>query len=118
MKKPVIFILIGLVVCSVLYLTFKRDFDQFNQLYKEQYVYAVIKKPAKKEGKNEWIRYRYNLTGYTGEGEKEKITFSSDKEQQPESYVRVLAKGAYTKEWIIVEEEEIPEKALNQLRSH
>lgn len=118
MKKPVIFILIALVVCSVLYLTFKRDFDQFNPLYKEQYVYAVINKPADKEGKNEWIRYRYNLTGYTGEGEKKKITFSSEKEQLPESYVRVLAKGAYTKEWIIVEEQVIPEKVLNQLRSH
>jgi uncharacterized protein (TIGR01655 family) len=118
MKKPVIFILIALIVCSVLYISFKRDLDQFNPLYKEQYVYAVINKPAGKEGKNEWIRYRYNLTGYTGEGEKKNITFSSSKEQKPESYVRVLAKGAYTKEWIIVEEQVIPAKVLNQLRSH
>ncbi|MFC6653590.1 YxeA family protein [Paenibacillus rhizoplanae] len=118
MKKTVIFISIALVVCSVLYLTFKRELDQFNPLYKEQYVYAVINKPDGKEGKNEWIRYRYNLTGYTSEGEKKKITFSSSKEQKPESYIRVLAKGAYTKDWIIVEEKVIPEKVLNQLRSH
>ncbi|MFD2874791.1 YxeA family protein [Paenibacillus rhizoplanae] len=64
------------------------------------------------------MRYRYNLTGYTSEGEEKKITFSSSKEQKPESYIRVLAKGAYTKDWIIVEEKVIPEKVLNQLRSH
>jgi len=118
MKKSVIFILTALIVCSALYLTFKREFDQFNPFYEEQYVYAVINEPAKKEGKNEWIRYRYNLTGYTGKGEKEKITFSSSKEQKSESYVRVLAKGAYTKEWTIIEEKMIPGNVLNRLRSH
>ncbi|OMF60993.1 YxeA family protein [Paenibacillus sp. FSL R5-0766] len=118
MKKTVIFILIALTVCSALYLTFKQEFDQFNPFYEEQYVYALINKPAKKEGKNEWIRHRYNLTGYTGEGEKKKITFSSSKEQKAEGYVRVLAKGAYTKEWILIEEIMIPENVLKQLRSH
>ena len=117
MKKTVIFILVALITCSALYITFKREFDQFNPLYEEQYVYAVVNEPGKKEGKNEWIRYRYNLTGYTGEGKKKKITFSSSKEQKPGIYVRVLAKGAYTKEWIIVEEKVVPENVLNQLRS-
>ncbi|UQZ32748.1 hypothetical protein C2I18_03750 [Paenibacillus sp. PK3_47] len=117
MKKTVIYILAALVVCLVLYLTFKREFDQFNPLYKEQYVYAVINEPAKKEGKNEWVRYRYNLTGYTGEGKKTKVTFSSSNEQKPESYVKVLAKGAYTKEWAVIEEQVIPAKVLNQLTS-
>ncbi|MGR6541736.1 YxeA family protein [Paenibacillus tundrae] len=118
MKKIVVFVLTVLIVCSALYLTFKREFDQFNPLYEEQYVYAVISEPAKKEGKNEWIRYRYNLTGYTVKGEKKKITFSSSKEQNPEGYVRVLAKGAYTKEWILIEEDMIPENVVNQLRSN
>lgn len=117
MKKMVIVILIALVACTAMYVTFKRDFDQFNPLYKEQYMYAVINEPGKTEGKNEWIRYRYNLTGYTGEGKKGEITFSSEEKREQGIYVRALAKGAYTKEWSIVQENEIPEKALNQLRS-
>lgn len=112
MKKKFIFILMAIVVFSGLYLTFKREFDQFNPFYKEAYVYAVINKPAETEGENEWIRYRYNLTGYTAQGEKTKITFSSSDEQKQDVYVKVLAKGAYTKSWTLIQKEEIPDKAL------
>lgn len=115
--KKIVALILAIVICSGLYVMFKRDFDQFNPLYKEEYVYAVINKPGEQEGKKEWIRYRYNLTGYTGQGEKKKITFSSDQEQEQDAYVRVLAKGAYTKEWILVQEEVIPKKVINQLRS-
>ncbi|MGV2966528.1 YxeA family protein [Paenibacillus sp. FSL L8-0435] len=108
MKKKFIFILIVVVVCSGLYVTFKREFDQFNPLYKEQYVYALINKPAEKEDKNEWIRYRYNLTGYTAQGEETKVTFSSSKELEQDTYVKVLAKGAYTKQWTLIQKEEMP----------
>ncbi|MVO99956.1 YxeA family protein [Paenibacillus lutrae] len=112
MKKTVIFILITVVICSGLYITFKRDFDQFNPLYKEQYVYAAITKPDGIEGKDERVRYRYNLSGYTAQGEKKKITFSSSKELEQAAYVKVLSKGAYTKEWILIQKEEIPNNAL------
>lgn len=108
MKKKVVFILIVVVVCSGLYVAFKREFDQFNPLYKEQYVYALINKPAEKEGKDEWIRYRYNLTGYTAQGEETKITFSSSEELEQDTYVKVLAKGAYTKQWTLIQKEEMP----------
>ncbi|MGF7047305.1 uncharacterized protein (TIGR01655 family) [Paenibacillus sp. DS2015] len=116
MKKKFVFILIAIVVCSGMYITFKRDFDQFNPLYKEQYVYAVINKPAETEGKNEWTRYRYNLTGYTAQGEKTAITFSSSQEQNQDTYVKVLAKGAYTKNWTLIQKEEIPENALKLIQ--
>lgn len=112
MKKKFIFLLVAIVICSGLYVTFKRDFDQFNPFYKEHYVYAVINKPAELEGKNEWTRYRYNLTGYTAQGEKKKITFSSSEEQKQNAYVKVLAKGAYTKEWILIKKEDIPNDVL------
>ncbi|WP_413032850.1 YxeA family protein [Paenibacillus xylanilyticus] len=117
MKKTVIFIFIIVIICSGLYITFKREFDQFNPLYKEQYVYAVINKPAEQEGKNEWIRYRYNLTGYTEQGQKKKITFSSSKELEQGTYVSVLAKGSYTKKWILIQRDDIPDNAINSINS-
>lgn len=113
MKKTVAWIFIVVVIFSGLYITFKREFDQFNPLYKEQYVYAVINEQAETEGKNEWIRYRYNLTGYTAQGEKKKITFSSSKELEQDAYVKVLAKGAYTKQWTLIPKEEMPSHFLN-----
>ncbi|WP_160033995.1 YxeA family protein [Paenibacillus sp. An7] len=112
MKKTVAFILVFAVICSGLYIAYKRDFDQFNPLYKEQYVYAAITKPGKIEGKEERIRYRYNLTGATAQGEKKKITFSSSKELEQNTYVRVLSKGAYTREWILIKKEDIPNQVL------
>ncbi|CAH1204596.1 hypothetical protein PAECIP111892_02485 [Paenibacillus auburnensis] len=112
MKKRVVFILIVIVVCSGLYLTFKRDFDQFNPLYKEEYVYAVVTKPDGTEGKDDRIRYRYNLTGYTALGQKKKITFSSSSELEKNAYILVLAKGAYTKKWTLIHKEDVPDKAL------
>ncbi|WP_454192377.1 YxeA family protein [Paenibacillus sp. Marseille-Q7038] len=112
MKKIVTFMLIFVLICSGLYIVYKREFDQFNPLYKEQYVYTAITKPGKVEGKDERIRYRYNLTGTTAQGEKEKVTFSSSKELDLNSYVRVLSKGAYTKEWILIKKEDIPNQLL------
>ena len=100
MKKPIIFILVAVIACAALYITYKREFDQFNPLYEEEYVYAIINKPGKPEGKH--IRYRYNLTGHTEQGQKKKITFSSSNEQEIGSYVKVLAKGAYTKKWAVI----------------
>ena len=110
MKKTVVFMLVVLVICSAMYLPFKREFDQFNPLYKEEYVYAVITKPAGYEEK--YDRYRYNLSGYTKQGDKKKVTFSSSKELEQETYVRVLAKGAYTKGWELIQKEDIPVDAL------
>lgn len=115
MKKTMISLLIALVACSVLYITFKRDLDQFNPLYKEAYVYVVINKPAEVEVKHTGTRYRYNLTGYTEQGQKKKITFSSSTELDPNRYVEVLAKGAYTKKWNLIQKEEIPAHALSSL---
>lgn len=110
MKKTFIITIIALVACSIMYITFKREFDQFNPLYKEQYVYAEITKHTKLENKN--TRYRYNLTGYTEQGNKKEITFSSGSEQEQGTYVKVLAKGAYTKKWSLIEKEGIPVNAL------
>ena len=102
--------LIVLVICSAMYLTFKREFDEFNPLYTEEYVYAVITKPSGYEKK--YDRYRYNLSGYTKQGDKKKVTFSSSKELEQETYVRVLAKGSYTKGWKVIEKEDIPDDVL------
>lgn len=110
MKKRVVFILIALVICVGTFFTFKKEFDQFNPFYTQEYVYVSINKPGKPEG--QYIRYRYNLTGYTEQGKKKKITFSSSKELSQGSYVKVLAKGAYTKKWILIEKKDMPKKAL------
>lgn len=112
MKKIKIFALIALVICSGMYITFKQDFDRYNPLYKKEYAYAVIHTPAKLEGTAPFTRFRYNLTGYTEQGQKKKITFSSSTELDQDTYVRVLAKGAYTEEWIFIQKEDIPSKAL------
>src|SRR5690554_7004230 len=100
MKKVAMISLIALVICSVLYITYKREFDQFNPLYSEEVVYVVINEPAEPEGKENRIRYRFNLTGYTDKGQEKQITFSSSTELEQGTYVRVVAKGAYTKNWV------------------
>jgi uncharacterized protein (TIGR01655 family) len=110
MKKNILFALVALVICSGIYIIFKQDFDRYNPLYKQEYVYVIINKPAKPERQN--ARFRYNLSGYTEQGQKKKITFSASKELDQNTYVRVLAKGAYTQEWIFIKKEDVPNKAL------
>ena len=112
MKKFAILVLIVAVIGVGLYIAFPKDLDRFNPLYKEEYVYAVINKPGEPEGPAALIRSRYNLTGYTAQGKEKKITFSSGKNQEQGLYVKILAKGAYTKEWSFVKKEDVPPKAL------
>lgn len=110
MKKTIILSIlsISLLICVFTYVTFRKDIDQFNPFYKQEYVYASVNKPATTEGK--YIRYRYHLTGYNAQGQDKKITFSSSTELEPGSYVKVLAKGAYTKEWTKIKKDEIPDQ--------
>ena len=118
MKKPIILILSVLVVCSVMYLTFKKDFDQFNPLYKEEYAFSVVNTPGKAEVSNRGgTRYRYNLTGFTEQGRKKEFTFSSSKQLDQGIYVKALAKGAYTREWVLIHKEEVPSLALDAIAS-
>lgn len=84
--------------------------DAFNPLYGMENVYVVVNKPFKPEDK--YGRFRYNLTGYTAEGQEKKITFSSSSELEQGTFVRVKSKGAYTKEWTLIQKEDIPDKAL------
>ncbi len=119
MKKPVIFILIAMIVCSVMYITFKKDFDQFNPLYKEEYAFSVVNTSGKAEVSNRGgTRYRYNLTGYTEQGRKKEITFSSSEQLDQDTYVKVLAKGAYTRKWVMIHKEEVPYLALDAIGSN
>lgn len=111
MKKAMIGILVGLVICTGLYVTYKREFDQFNPLYQEETVYVVVNKQGEPEGKK-YVRYRYNLTGYTEQGNKKKITFSASDQLDQGTYVKVVAKGAYTKDWSPIQKEDVPSKAL------
>lgn len=110
MKKNIIIAVIVLLLCSSLYVTFKREFDQFNPFYDKEVVYVLIDEPGKLETK--YDRYRYNLTGYTEQGEKKKITFASSAELEQNSYVKVVAKGAYTYSWLKIKNEEVPDGAL------
>ena len=110
MKKTGILVLIGLVICTFLYVTYKREFDQFNPFYKKETVYVEVNKQGKPEGK--YVRYRYNLTGYTAQGNKKEITFSASNQLEQGTYVEVVAKGAYTSKWTIIKKEDVPSKAL------
>lgn len=110
MKKRIVSILLigSLAACAIIYVLFKREIDQFNPLYKSEYVYVTVNKEGNPEGK--YIRYRYNLTGYTAQGKEKEITFSASEELRPGTYVKVLAKGAYTKEWAVIQKDEIPDQ--------
>lgn len=107
MKKTLSIALLFVVFVIAMYVFFKRDFDQFNPMYEEQYVYAVVNEAGKPEGRD-YIRYRYNLTGYNEQGKKTKITFSSSVQLEPKTNVKVLAKGSYTKSWEIITQDDMP----------
>jgi uncharacterized protein (TIGR01655 family) len=115
MKKTVISILVALVIVSGIYIVFKRDFDQFNPLYKQEVVYVMVSKPGEVEVRNSNTRYRYNLAGYTEQGQRKKITFSSSTDLELGTYVKVVAKGAYTKKWTLVKQEDIPNESLKKV---
>ena len=115
MKKAVMFFLIGLVVFSGIYVVYKRDIDQFNPFYKQAGVYVIVDKSAEPETRRNNTRYRYNLKGYTEQGQAKKITFSSSSELEQGTYVKVVAKGAYTKEWSKVQEKDMPTHVLERL---
>lgn len=115
MKKAVMFILIAVVVFSGIYVAFKREFDQFNPFYKQNEVYVIVDTSGEPEGKGNNIRYRYNLTGYTEQGREKRITFSASSELEQGTYVKVLAKGAYTKKWMKVKSEDVPAGVLEKV---
>lgn len=115
MKKAILFFLIALVVFSGIYIVYKRELDQFNPFYKQVKVYAVVDQPAEPETTNNNTRYRYNLKGYTVQGQANKITFSSSIELEQGTYVQVLAKGAYTKEWMKLKKQDMPTPVLEKM---
>lgn len=100
---------------SVLYIVYKKEVDQFNPLYKEAVVYVVVNTAGKPESKADNIRYRYNLEGYTEKGQAKEITFSASTDLEQGNYVKVVAKGSYTKSWVKVKEEDVPASVLKKL---
>ncbi|MFS0723570.1 YxeA family protein [Paenibacillus sp. 1P07SE] len=104
MKKAIAVIVAIVVVLGGLYMAFKEDFDRFNPLYEEEHVYVMIHEP----GDEDEGRYYYRLTGYNEEGEQRKVRFSASTDLEQGIYLKVLAKGSYTKSWESVTEEELP----------
>ncbi|WP_020617847.1 YxeA family protein [Paenibacillus daejeonensis] len=107
MKKVIILVAVfGLVIVAAagFYAAFKEDFDRFNPLYEEEYVYVMINEPAK-EDEN---RYHYQLTGYNEVGKQRKVRFSASVDLEQGTYLKLLAKGSYTKSWESITEEQLP----------
>ena len=107
MKKMVaLLVVVGLIVAVTagMYITFKEEFDRFNPLYEEEYVYVMINEPAKEDEH----RYHYQLTGYREDGKQQKVRFSASVDLEQGTYLKLLAKGSYTKSWESITEEQLP----------
>lgn len=104
MKKAIALLVITVVAVAGLYVFFKEDLDRFNPLYEEEYVYVMINKPAEPDNR----RFKYQLSGYNEEGKERKVRFSASVDLEQGTYLKVLAKGAFTKSWESVKEEDLP----------
>src|SRR5699024_7011232 len=94
-------IIIGIVVILILIVgytflpqTVKEVFDRGNPVISQKDVYVQI---DEQEPKEDHHRYEYTLTGYTSNGNEEKVTFTSSTILPEDTFLKVDAKGAYVK---------------------
>ncbi|GAE29766.1 YxeA family protein [Halalkalibacter hemicellulosilyticus] len=98
--------LIVLILASIVLLGYafmREDLDRFNPFMSKEYVYVEINEDPKEDNG----RYKYRLTGTNEEGTSKRVTFTTSSILEEGTYVKVLAKGAYTQYWEFVEESEM-----------
>ncbi|GIO27952.1 YxeA family protein [Ornithinibacillus bavariensis] len=104
MKKVLLRAIVVIIILTGVYFVFKEDLDRFNPLYEKEYVYVEVNEPSKPDNG----RFKYNLTGYTEDGQKRKVMFTSSTDLEQGIYLKVLAKGKYTESWEFINEEDLP----------
>ncbi|GAK13123.1 YxeA family protein [Geomicrobium sp. JSM 1781026] len=108
MKKKIIIsclaVIVTIVTIASLYLLFRETIDRFNPLMEQEYVYVEVREePEDDDG-----RYRYREQGVTESGETKRVVFTTSTTLDQGTFVRVLAKGSYTEEYELIEEENMP----------
>ncbi|KAF9137524.1 hypothetical protein BGX30_010142 [Mortierella sp. GBA39] len=105
MKKGGAVAALIIIILAVFLVMSARDVvDRFNPLVPQEDVFVRIDKPAE----NDNGRYKYELTGYNSEGEKKKVIFTSSTQLPEGTYLKVMAKGAYTESYTKVKKEDVP----------
>ncbi|MBM7566129.1 YxeA family protein [Paenibacillus sacheonensis] len=106
MIKKVTFTAVVLVILVILFVVKYRDVaDRFNPFLVKTYVYVQIDKPGESEPHG---RVAYALTGFDAEGKRKKVRFTASTQLPKGTYLKVLAKGAYTEAYERVDEEALP----------
>ena len=104
MKKILISCIVVVVVIASIYLLFPEPFDRFNPLIEQEYVYVEIQsEPSDDNG-----RYKYKEQGVTEKGETKQVVFTTSTRLEEGTLLKVLAKGAYTQEYKLINEDEMP----------
>ncbi|MGY4688682.1 YxeA family protein [Salibacterium sp. K-3] len=111
-KVIIILILVG-IIGVIGYNALPQEMtDRFNPLASEEVIYVQIND----EPTHTDHRYRYTLTGYTKEGGKQTITFSTSAVLKKYAFLKVNAKGAYVRTWEEVQSAELPAKIQEKLK--
>lgn len=104
MKKILISCFVVILAIASLYVLSRETFDRLNPLLSEEYVYVeIVGEPFDDDG-----RYTYELDGVNEDDETKRVVFSVSTRLEPGTFVRVLAKGRYTKEYEFIKEEDMP----------
>lgn len=103
-KKTVISIIVVIILIPIIYFTFYETIDRFNPWIEEEYVYVEVKEePTDDDG-----RFKYREEGITEKGETKRVIFTTSTRLKEGTFLKVLAKGAHTVEYIYITEEEMP----------
>lgn len=103
-KKTVVSIFVVIIFIPIMYFTFRETIDRFNPWIEEEYVYVEVKEePIDDDG-----RFKYREEGVTENGETKRVTFTTSTVLDEGTFLRVLAKGTHTVEYIYITEEEVP----------
>lgn len=104
MKKILFSCLVVVVVIASIYLLFPEPFDRFNPLIEQEYVYVEVQnEPTDDNG-----RYKYREQGVTESGETKRVVFTTSIRLDEGTLLKVLAKGTYTEEYKLINEDEMP----------
>lgn len=110
--KTTVGVTTALIVILVGFFTIvpKEDRDHINPFIPKEVVYVQINEEPVPDSQ----RYEYTLTGYTEDGKKEEITFTSGKVLKENAYLKVVIKGSFVEEWEEIQVEELPERVLEK----
>lgn len=112
MKKAGIIVALLLVVIIGAYFGLREEIDRYNPLVAEEYVYVQINQQPVPENH----RYRYKLNGFNAEGKEKKVTFTASTVLKEGTFLKVMAKGSYTKEWEQLASGDVPKTVMEKLR--